>query len=116
MADPNLIDFYGRIARIESARRMGFGFEAPGTLGRSHYYRPPKKRRSLVAPMLFLALAVVGLKGMILYSIGSDSYNDRVASLMSSQGFDRLGGWMMQADPVTVLAAQQIGVMVSKFE
>jgi hypothetical protein len=116
MADPNLIDFYGRIARIETARSKGFGFEDPGTLGRSHYYLPPKKRRSLLAPTLFLALAVIGLKGMILYSVGADSYNDRVASMLSREGFDRLGGWMMQADPVTVLAAQQIGVVVSKFE
>lgn len=114
MADPNLVDFYGRIARIEKARKKGYGFEAPGTLGRSYYYRPPKKRRSLLGPVLFLALSVVGLKGMILHSVGEDSYNERVASLLSSEGFDRLGGWMMQADPVTLLAAEQIGVVVAK--
>ena len=116
MADPNLIDFYGRIARIEKARSQGLGFEAPGTLGRSYYYHAPKKRRSLVAPVLFVALCIFGLKGMILHSVGADSYNERVASLMSSEGFDRLGGWMMQADPVSQLAAQQIGVVVAKFE
>ena len=116
MADPNLIDFYGRIARIQTARSKGFGFEAAGTLGRSHYYHAPKKRRALLAPALFIALSVVGLKGMILYSVGADSYNDRVASMLSSEGFDRLGGWMMQADPMSQLAAQQIGVVVAKFE
>lgn len=116
MADPNLIDFYGRIARIERARSKGFGFEAAGALGRSHYYRAPKKRRSLLAPLVLVALSIVGVKGMILHSVGADSYNDRVASLMSSEGFDRLGGWMMQADPVSQLAAQQIGVVVAKFE
>ena len=115
MANPNLIDFYGRIARIEKARSKGFGFEAAGTLGRSHCHRAPKKRRSLLAPVLFVALSIVGLKGMILHSVGADSYNDRVASLMSSEGFDRLGGWMMQADPVSQLAAQQIGVVAAKF-
>ena len=116
MADPNLIDFYGRIARIETARRNGFGFEAAGTLGRYHYHRAPKKRRSLLAPALFVALCVIGLKAMILHSVGAESYNDRIASLMSGEGFDRLGGWMMQADPVSQLAAQQIGVVVAKFE
>ena len=116
MADPNLIDFYGRIARIERARSKGLGFEAAGTLGRSHYYRAPKKRRSLLAPLGLVALSIVGVKGMILHSVGADSYNDRVASLMSSEGFDRLGGWMMQADPVTQIAARQIGVVLAKLQ
>ena len=115
MADPNLVDFYGRVARIETARKKGQGFEAPGTLGRSYYYRPAKKRHSVILPVLFLAVALIGLKGMILHSVGADSYNDRVASLMSSEGFDRLGGWVMQADPMTLMAAQQIGVVVAKF-
>lgn len=116
MVDPNLIDFYGRIARIEKARAKGHGFEAPGTLGRSYCHRPPKKRRSLLTPVLFVALAVIGLKGMILHSVGEDSYNDRVAQLMSSEGLDRLGGWMMQVDPVTHLAAEQISVVVAKLQ
>ena len=116
MADPNLIDFYGRIARIEKARSKGFGFEAVGTLGRSTSSRAPKKRRSLLAPALFIALSVIGMKGTILHSVGEASYNDRIAALMSSGGIDRLGGWMMQADPVTQLAAQQIGVVAAKFE
>ena len=116
MADPNLIDFYGRIARIETARRNGFGFEAAGTLGRYHYHRTPKKRLPLLAPALFIALSVIGMKGTILHSVGEASYNDRIAALMSSGGIDRLGGWMMQADPVTQLAAQQIGVVAAKFE
>ena len=116
MADPNLIDFYGRIARIETARSIGFGFEAAGTLGRSFYYRAPKKRRSLLAPALFVALSVIGLKAMILHSVGAESYNDRVATLMSGEGFDRLGGWMMQADPLTKFAARQIAVVVAKLQ
>ena len=116
MADPNLTDFYGRIARIETARSNGFGFEAPGTLGRSYYTRAPKKCRSLLAPALFVALSIVGVKGMILHSVGAESYNGRVASLMSGEGFDRLGGWMMQADPVTQIAARQIGVVLAKLQ
>lgn len=115
MADPNLVDFYGRIARLERARAKGYGFEAPGTLGRSYYYQKPRKRRSLVLPMIFVAFCVFGLKGAIYQSVGAKSYDERVAGLQAGQGFDRLGGWLMQADPVTVLIADQITRLKAQF-
>lgn len=108
MADPNLVDFYSNVARFEKARAKGYGFEAAGTLGRSYYNRTQKKRRSLLAPLLFVALCGFGLKGAIYQSVGAASYDARVQSLLEGQGFDRLGGWLMQADPVTVLVSDQI--------
>lgn len=116
MADPNLVDFYGRIARIETARSKGMGFEAAGTLGRSYYYRAAKKRRPVIAPVLFLALSLFVLKGAVLNAVGSDIYDGRVAGLMASEGFDRFGGWMMQSDPVTVFTAGKIGEVVARFD
>ena len=115
MADPNMVDFYGRIARIEKARSKGYGFEASGTLGRSFYslHHAPKKRGSILAPVLFVLLCAFGMKGMILHSVGLRSYESKVAALMSGEGLDRFGGWMMQADPVTILAADKIGDMVA---
>lgn len=106
--DPNLVDFYGRVARIENARALGFGFEADGTLGRSHYSRPIKRNRSLLRPVVFVLAACWILKGMILYTIGEQTYVDRVARLETGQDFDRLGAWLMQADPVTVAIAAQL--------
>ncbi len=108
MSDPNLVDFYGRVARIEKARKHGYGHEAAGTLGRSSYSQAPRRRRSLVGPVLFLMICVFGLKGAIYESIGAESYNDRVSRLMTGEGFDRVGGWLMQADPVTQMVAKQI--------
>ena len=108
MADPNLVDFYSRVARFEKARAAGYGFDATGTLGRSDFARPARKRRA-VMPMLALVLAAgFGLKAMIYHSVGAASYDDRVAALQAGEGFDRLGGWLMQADPVTRFVSDKI--------
>ncbi len=101
-ADPNLQDFERRVTRVEKARAKGYGFEAPGTLGRSAYTRPNKSRISLIKPLLVLVLMSVGLKAAIHYKIGGDVYQARVDNLMQGEGFDRLGGWLMQADPATL--------------
>ena len=111
MSDPNLVDFYGRVARIERARAKGYGFEANGTLGRSHYLRPVRQRRPMLRILIFASVCVFGLKGAILYKVGPESYEARVARLQTGEGFDRLGAWLMQADPVTVWVAEQIAVV-----
>ncbi len=111
MSDPSLSEFYGRIARIERARAKGYGFEANGTLGRSHYFRPIRKRRPLLRVMIFAAVCVFGLKGTILHSVGPEGYDARVANLQNGQEFDKLGAWFMQADPVTVWVAEQIAAV-----
>ena len=108
MPDPNLVDFYGRVARIERARAKGYGFEANGTLGRSHYLRPARQRRPLLRVLIFAFVCVFGLKGAILYNIGPESYEARIDRLETGKEFDRLGAWLMQADPVTVWVAAQI--------
>ncbi len=115
MSDPNLVDFYGRIARLEKARAKGFAFEAAGTLGRSYYCQKPRKRRSIFLPLVFVALSVFGLKGTIYHFVGESSYQDRVASLQAGEGFDRLGGWLMQADPVTLMVSDQIAKVKARF-
>ena len=116
MSDPNLVDFYGRIARLEKARAKGFAFEAAGTLGRSYYYQKPRKRRSVIFPLIFVAISVFGLKGTIYHFVGEASYQDRVAALQAGEGFDRLGGWLMQADPVTLLVSDQITKVKARFQ
>lgn len=108
MTDPNMTDFYRRVSRIEKMRAKGYGFEAVGTLGRSYYHRPSAPRRSFAGPILFIALCIFLLKGMMYHEVGADTYNTRVASLMSGQGIDHFGGWIMQAEPVTVFVAGQL--------
>ncbi|MBL4915842.1 hypothetical protein [Szabonella alba] len=109
MHDPNLIDFYDRVGRLQKAHASGQGFEALGTLGRSHYSRKERKRRSgLILPLLFVALAVFGLKATIHYNVGDQTYQDRVVMMRQGEGFDRLGAALMQADPVTLWLSDRL--------
>ncbi len=103
MTDPNLVDFYGRVAKINRDHARGYRFESVGTLGRSFYSRSPRRSPlRFVMPLLTVALCAVGLKAAIHYSIGAEVYQARVDALMASQGFDRIGAYLMVADPATV--------------
>ncbi|MDT8856867.1 hypothetical protein RNZ50_17885 [Paracoccaceae bacterium Fryx2] len=110
MADPNLVDFHNRVARIETARAGGFGHEAEGTLGRAFFIRQPR-RRSWLMPVLFLTCAAFALKGVMLYKVGPTLYEARVEQLRAGEGFDRLGGILMQADPVTLWVADRVALL-----
>lgn len=116
MADPNLVDFYSRVARFERARADGYGFDAAGTLGRSHFMRQTRRRRGILGPLLLVAVCGFGLKGAILHSVGSDSYTQRVERLQAGEGFDRMGGWLMQADPVTLFVADRVADGVARLK
>lgn len=108
MLDPNLEDFYRRIARVEAARARGFGFEADGTIGRSYYSRPARRQMSLLRPLVVTLMCIVGLKAAIHYNIGPDIYAARVAELQAGSGFDRLGGVIMAPDPLTLWLADAL--------
>lgn len=108
MADPNLVDFYSRVARFEKARHAGYGFDSHGTLGRSAFTRTSRRRRSLLPMVALVLCAGFLLKGTIYRSVGPVAYNERVERMASGQGFDRLGGWLMQADPVTLYLSEKI--------
>lgn len=108
MYDPNLQDFYRRIDRVEMARTRGLGFEATGTLGRSAYRRPAARRWSILKPVLLVCLVMLALKGVIHHKIGAATYDQRVAGLMAGDGIDRLGAFLMTADPVTLWISGQI--------
>ncbi len=110
--DANLEDFYRRIARVEAARVRGYGFEADGTIGRSYYARPAEKRFPVVRAMIVVVMSVIGLKAIVHSNIGAELYDARVAELQASEGFDRLGGFLMAADPVTLKLSDLIATHV----
>jgi hypothetical protein len=113
MADPNLVDFYGRVARIEKDHARGRGFEAVGTLGRSAYLRKPKKSPfRFVMPVLAVVACGVTVKGFIHQQIGGNIYDQRVASLLEGEGFDRLGGYLMQADVATLWVSEKLNTTI----
>jgi hypothetical protein len=107
MADPNLVDFYDRVSRFERARAHGWAHQTGG-MPEPRRIRGTRRRRSFLVPLLLVAFAVFAMKGAILYSVGASAYQDRVARLEAGEGFDRLGAWMMQADPLTRFMAGQI--------
>ena len=102
-ADPNLNDFYGRVARIEKAHAKGYGFEARGTLGRSSTWKRDRSAWRFLKPLAVVALVSLGLKGMIHHYVGAEVYDERVAQLATGEGFDPVGATLMQADPVTLI-------------
>ncbi len=114
MSDPNLEDFYTRVGRIERAHSMGYGFEAPDTLGRSFYRRVPVRRRPVFRIGVFLFCACFGMKGAIHYHMGDAAFERRVAEIEARGGFDAVQGLLMRADPITRLVSQGIAIVVDR--
>lgn len=112
MSDPNMSEFYRRVDRIQKARARGHGFEAPGVLGRSYYTRPQAQRRGFFGPVLVLLVAVFLLKGLMISQIGRMEYESRVERLLAGAGVERVGGWLMQVDPVSEMVAREVGTLL----
>lgn len=106
--DPNLNDFYSRVARIEKAHAKGYGFEAAGTVGRKASTRGGSRVLKLAKPVLLVLAMGVGIKGVIHYFVGAQTYENRVSALAAGDGFDPVGAWLMQADPVTLMVSSQL--------
>ena len=106
--NPQLQDFYARIARVQTDHARGHGFEAQGMLGRSHYTRKARRRPSLLKPLIVVLLSVTTLKAALYGEIGPETYNARVAELTVSQGLDRVGGYLMMADPATIWLSEKM--------
>lgn len=106
--DPNLNDFYSRVSRIEKSHAKGYGFEAAGTVGRKASTRSGTRLLRVAKPLV-LALAMgIGLKGVIHYYVGAQTYESRVSALAAGQGFDPVGAWLMHADPATLWVSGQL--------
>lgn len=114
MSDPNLEDFYTRVGRIERAHSMGYGFEAPDTLGRSFYRRMPVRRRPVFRIGVFLFCACFGMKGAIHYHMGEGAFERRVAEIEARGGLDAVQGFLMRPEPITRLVSQGIALVVER--
>ena len=106
--DPNLNDFYSRVSRIEKSHAKGYGFEATGTVARKTSGRSGRRFLKLVKPLVFALLVSVGVKGVIHYFVGAQTYESRVSALAAGEGFDPVGAWLMNADPATLWVLAQL--------
>lgn len=114
MSDPNMNEFYSRVGRIEQAHAQGFGFEAEGTLGRSHYRRLPVRRRPIFRVGVFLFCFCFGMKGAVHYHLGAEGYDRRIATIEARGGFDAVQGFLMRSDPVTEMISKGIDIVVER--
>ena len=112
MADQDLTEFYERVARVEKARAKGYGFEAEGTLGRSHYHRPARKTPRIFGPLCVVVSCFFAVKAVMHQEVGDALYRQRVEQMQASTGIERLGGIIMQADPVTLWLSRQLGALL----
>ena len=63
---------------------------------------PRRKRSYLLAQLVVLVLlGVILFKSVTLAIVGLSTYEDRIAALMQGTVFERVCGWIMQADPLT---------------
>jgi hypothetical protein len=106
--DPNLNEFYSRVSRIEKTHAKGYGFEAAGTLGRKAPSRTGSRILKLMKPLVLALLVGIGLKSMIHYYIGAQTYESRVSALAAGEGIDPVGAWLMHADPATLFVSGQM--------
>jgi hypothetical protein len=112
--DPNLNDFYSRVSRIEKSHAKGYGFEAKGTLGRKASSRVGSRSLRFLKPLVLALVLGLGLKGVIHYYIGAQTYESRVSALAAGSGFDPVGAWLMHADPVTLAISGQLQALLPR--
>ncbi len=71
-------------------------------------YRPRFPLKGLLA-VLFLGFL---FKGFLFAYLGEAAYGERVATLQGGSVLEQAGAWVMQPDPVTVLAADGIAMIL----
>jgi hypothetical protein len=70
-------------------------------------------RRSLPVRGITLSLvAFLFFKGFLIAYLGPITYGDRLATLEAGNVAERLGGWIMAADPVTLWIAGQLAALI----
>lgn len=112
MSDANYIGFNTRLKKIRrSHRRMSNGYvrmvERDGLL-----VPVAKSRLSLGFPYRGLMLLVAGIllfKAVLLASLGAGIYDQKLAGFADGSTMEKIGAWVMQADPATRWLAGQIG-------
>lgn len=109
MAD-SFNDFDNRIARIShnhATMKRGYSL----TVDRDGLIvARPKKRRGgfpLKLTLMFI-VGFLGFKILLVSFLGLDTYEHRVNELQKGAVVEQVGGWFMQADPVTVQLAAKL--------
>lgn len=113
MAHTNSQNFDKRMERIlRKHQRMSHGYVP--VLTEDGLIVPAPKRRPIRLPLRLLSLVLIGVvafKVMLYVAIGAGAYDQRVANLQAGTEWERVGAWIMTADPVTVWLAEQVVIL-----
>lgn len=103
-------EFHQRIRRLDRKQRaMGHGYSAKIRSDGLMVIQPRRARvRVPFAPILLAVAALILFKGLLLASIGEESYQDRLAELQAGSFVEQAGAWVMQVDTASVFVAEKI--------
>ncbi len=99
-------EFYGRVSRIEGGR----GGE------------PAARRRKAgaatgrwIAPVGMVLAAILAMKAVVHANVGPESYDHKISLLAEGDAVDRLGAWVLAADPLTVKLSDVTRALAHEF-
>jgi hypothetical protein len=61
-----------------------------------------------IMPVALVLMTIIAIKAAVLANIGADTYAARIATLSQGDTADRIGAYILQADPLTAFVAGQI--------
>jgi hypothetical protein len=107
-------DFDNRLRRISKSRvKLAKGYVSVVGDDGLIIVKPRRKRIQLpIRGALLLFVGFLGFKAMVLVSLGQPVYMDRVGILENGTAVERVGAWVMQADPLTVMVADKIRALL----
>lgn len=114
MSDANQRNFEVRMNKINRRhKRLSRGY----VMSVNHdglVIAQPKARQSMIPwrGILFVLVGALIVKGVMLAQVGTESYNDRVASLSAGNQIEKVGAYVMHADPVTQWIAAQVAPLL----
>lgn len=71
------------------------------------------RRRSLRLPvkgLMMITIALIGFKLLLVQSLGTAGYNDRLQGLVSGTPAEQVGAYVMQIDPVTQWLSARLSI------
>ena len=70
--------------------------------------KPKRKRRGTLRGVAIVVLVMMVFKGFLHSQLGAAAYGERVAALSNGSAFEKAGGVLMAADPITVWLSARI--------
>lgn len=113
MSDANRDDFGARLKRIDRTHRKVAQGYVTSVNHDGLIIAVPRRRRVRVpfGGIALIAMAVIGFKGLVHAHLGAVAYDERISSLSAGSSVEKVGAWIMQADPVTRAVSQAVSTL-----